>query len=230
MQESNKASIHGVPGDRARASGVMRALWPLLIAVLLCGIFIGATLPQIGLVVAGSGFLLAAIALAWTALSGLKGIDAYFKGARGEESVALLLADLPHGYHVFHDVYGGVPGGIDHVVVGESGVFVIETKCWSGVVTVEGGAIRVDGTVPHRAPLDQAQVSSRSLGDFLSERLGETIECQPVVCFASNTFVGGPLKVDGALVCNADVLRAEVVTGQRRLTDEVIERIVKVVS
>jgi hypothetical protein len=82
----------------------MRAVWPLLAALFLCGAFLGAVLPRIALGVAGAGLLSAALFLVWAARDGLNGIEGYFKGARGEEWVAALLATLPSGYHVFHDV------------------------------------------------------------------------------------------------------------------------------
>ncbi len=231
MQEGQKAKIHGVPGDRARASGLMRVLWPLLIAIFLCGVLVGVAMPQVSIAVTGFGFLLAAILLAWSAFSGLKAIDAFFKGARGEESVALLLADLPADFHVFHDVHGGVSGGIDHVVVGPSGVFVIETKCWAGVVTMRNSTILIDGNAPDRAPLAQANASARAIAGLIEERLGEIWECVPVVCFASNTFKQGLMVLDGAIICNAMALQSQIVARQeRRLTAETIERIVKILN
>lgn len=59
------------------------------------------------------------------------------KGAVGEAKVALgSLLSLPRGrYTRFHDVTLPFPGGtaqIDHVFVSRFGVFVIETKNWSG--------------------------------------------------------------------------------------------------
>ena len=94
MNETHKAEIHGVPGERARAAGVVRALWPLLAALFACGLFVGAALPQVTPGVAGIGFFAAAAFLVWAVRDGLRGIDAFFKGARGEESVAVLLAAL----------------------------------------------------------------------------------------------------------------------------------------
>lgn len=58
-------------------------------------------------------------------------------GARGEKWVAEILAStLPQGYHVINNIYLPLPDGsttqIDHVVVSRHGVFVIETKTYSG--------------------------------------------------------------------------------------------------
>ena len=59
------------------------------------------------------------------------------KGAAGEAKVALgsLLSLPPSKYTRFNDVTLPLPGGtaqIDHVFVSRFGVFVIETKNWSG--------------------------------------------------------------------------------------------------
>ena len=59
------------------------------------------------------------------------------KGARGERRVAQLLrAGLPDEYRIMNDVYLPLPDGtttqIDHIVVSQYGIFVIETKTYSG--------------------------------------------------------------------------------------------------
>ena len=58
-------------------------------------------------------------------------------GSRGERWVAETLASrLPQGYHVINNIYLPLPNGgttqIDHVVVSRYGIFVIETKTYSG--------------------------------------------------------------------------------------------------
>ena len=59
------------------------------------------------------------------------------KGARGERLVARRLRDgLPDEYLLLNDVYLPLPDGtttqIDHIVVSQYGVFVVETKCYKG--------------------------------------------------------------------------------------------------
>ncbi len=230
MNETNRASVHGVPGEHARAVGVMRAIWPLLAALFACGLFTGTVLPRVTLGVAGAGFLTAAIFLVWAVRDGLKGIDAFFKGARGEESVAVLLAALPRGFHVFHDFICGSAGSIDHVAVGPNGIFVIETKCWAGEVTFEQGNILVNGSSPTRPPLLQAHVSARALARFLADRVGGTPVCVPVVCFASDNFSPELLVNEDAVICNASALQSLIVTYACHLTADEIERIVKVME
>ena len=230
MNETHTASVHGVPGERARATGVVRAVWPLLAAIFLIGVFLGAVLPRIAQGAAGLGFLAAAVFLVWAARDGLRGLDGYFKGARGEETVAALLAALPSGYHVFHDVACGESGGIDHVVAGPKGLFVIETKCWSGKVTVEGGEVLFNGTLPSRSPIAQVRASTRALTAFLSAKLDAVPACVPIVCFASNTLALNALKQDDTVVCNATALLSLITAHTGHVSPDDIERIVKVME
>jgi len=229
MDDAKKARIHGVPGERARAAGVMRAVGPLLAALFACGLFSGLVLPRVGFGVAGAGFLVAAGCLVWAARGGMKRIDAFFKGARGEERVAALLADLPAAFHVFHDVacFGG---GIDHVVVGPTGVFAIETKCWAGVVTFKEGVVLVNGRLPSRPPLAQARASAYALSQFFSEQVESSPDCVPVVCFASNTFQPDTHSYEGAVICNAVALKVLIMTHNGYLSSDEIERVVKVME
>lgn len=59
------------------------------------------------------------------------------KGAVGEKSVALTLSKLPDEFRVVNDV-ATPTGNLDHVVIGPTGVFVIETKNWRGIIDADG--------------------------------------------------------------------------------------------
>lgn len=61
-------------------------------------------------------------------------------GWQGEKQVANLLAhNLNDDYYLLNDLYlQGGGGDIDHVVLAPGGVFVLETKNWSGNITVNG--------------------------------------------------------------------------------------------
>ena len=67
------------------------------------------------------------------------------RGAEGEEATAEALAQLPGGsWTVFHDVKwpGRRYANVDHIVVGPPGVFVIDSKNWSGDVSITDGVLR----------------------------------------------------------------------------------------
>ena len=187
-------------------------------------------MPPVPRAVSGLGLLAVAVALVFAMRGGLRGISSFFKGARGEEKVALLLETLPGGYHVFHDVPCGEAGGIDHLVVGPTGCFVVETKFWSGEVTLESGVIRVGGELPSRSPIPQVRASVSALRAFLEERLEAVPACVPVVCFASNTLAGGRCVAEDTTVCNASELLSLVLASSGHVSADDVERVVKVME
>jgi hypothetical protein len=73
------------------------------------------------------------------------GADPYrwLRGAAGELATARLLATLPRRYIVLHD--RRIPGrlaNIDHVVIGPTGVTVVDSKAFRGSVRVRRGRVR----------------------------------------------------------------------------------------
>ncbi len=61
-------------------------------------------------------------------------------GLVGEREVAALLdKTLSDDYFVINDLYlRGGGGDIDHIILGPNGIFVLETKNWSGVISCSG--------------------------------------------------------------------------------------------
>ena len=66
----------------------------------------------------------------------LRNARAWRRGYEGERVVGELLeTDLPDKFHVFNDRhFPGLKANIDHIVIGPTGVFVLDTKNWRGVV------------------------------------------------------------------------------------------------
>jgi hypothetical protein len=222
--------IHGSPGEGARVAGLLRALWPLLLLVFAAGYAVGivARWPDCRQGPAAAGVLtLTAIALFVAATRCRRRVEAFFKGAAGEERVGHVLARLPAGYHVFHslDAGGGLgmwrQGDLDHVVVGPAGVFVIETKNWRGNVTIDGTRILLDGRPPRRPPLEQAR---RGVA-ILRARLGRAgligAPLTPIVCFAGQGFAGELAACDGVPVCHVTRLLEALENETRRARTQV---------
>jgi Nuclease-related domain len=95
------------------------------------------------------GLYLAIISIIWT-LGRLfvtpQHIRAWRVGAVGEEKTAAALERLGDSWVVLHD--RRIPGSranIDHIAIGPPGVFVIESKDYSGQVSLGGNEIRVNG-------------------------------------------------------------------------------------
>jgi nuclease-like protein len=96
---------------------------------------------------------------------------------------------LALGYQVFHDV-PCESYFIDHVIVGQTGVFAVETQTRRKPPTESKTAdfrVRYDGDSifwPDRkdsGPIDQAVFNSRSLAHWLSCSTGQPVKVQPIV-------------------------------------------------
>jgi len=67
------------------------------------------------------------------------------KGASGEEIVGYALDNFPDEFRVIHDLTT-LFGNVDHVVIGPSGAYIIDTKNWKGVVGADGnGELLLNG-------------------------------------------------------------------------------------
>ena len=178
------AQIHGVAGEWARVKGTVAGLWPLFLGVFAAGfsvaLFFVLPLTAASLLVASFLWII------WSLVQGMRRVERFFKGARGEERVSGILETLPDGYHVFND-FVACGKHVDHVVVGPGGVFSVETKFWRGKVTVEEGRILLDGQLPDRSPVAQANREAALVRNALAAA-GWNGNVTPVLTFASDTF------------------------------------------
>jgi hypothetical protein len=153
--------------------------------------------------------------MAWAISTCEKRLNLYIKGARGEEMVARVLMLLPAAYRVFHGVgaessTGGGAGDYDHVVVGPTGVFLIETKNWAGRIMVKDGQILYNGQKPDQPPVEQVKRAVAEFRRKLDREGGIEVQVQPVLCFAGNNLEQGMTGCAGVIVCNADRLPAMI--------------------
>lgn len=107
----------------------------------------------------------------------------------GERVVGQFLERLrEQGFKVFHDVVGD-GFNIDHVLIGPSGVFTIETKTWSkprsgnAEINYDGERVLIGRLEPDRNPLVQARAQSAWLKSLLAESTGKKFEVRPTVVF-----------------------------------------------
>lgn len=67
------------------------------------------------------------------------------KGATGEAVVGFILNNFPDDFRVINDLTTPF-GNIDHVVIGHTGAYIIDTKNWKGVVGADGnGELLLNG-------------------------------------------------------------------------------------
>jgi nuclease-like protein len=131
-------------------------------------------------------------------------VTAWRRGAAGERHTARLLDRLTRdGFVVFHDLaMPGSPANVDHLVIGPTGVFVIDSKQWTG--SVHQGA---DGLAWHNHyRLDRTLETVRWEADTISRLLGTCI--QPLLCVHGAHVQGGGLHAQGVAIAPAHLLRS----------------------
>lgn len=114
------------------------------------------------------------------------------------------LEDLPdHTWTVVRDLEwpGGRYGHVDHVVVGPSGVYVIDTTTWTSDVTVFGGVLRHEGNAQDAvvSSLTEAAAAVALLTPGVTPRL-----VRPVLIVGGA--IGMETHVGNLLVCSTDRL------------------------
>jgi Nuclease-related domain len=145
---------------------------------------------------------------------------AWRHGAEGERRTARLLAPLERkGFQVFHDL--AVPGSaanVDHVVVGPTGVYVIDSKRYRGHLRYTGGRLWHGGW-----PLDRTLATLWWEATQVAETLafGRDLHVYPVLCVHVARLPWlGELLVDGIPVLAAGALRPALQVTRQALSPE----------
>jgi Nuclease-related domain len=122
-------------------------------------------------------------------------------GRDGERAVGQFLDRFREkGYHVFHDIAGD-GFNLDHVLIGPSGIFTIETKTHTkpfrgkSTIVFDGDRILLNGYAPDRDPVVQAKAQASWLRELLSESTGRKFDVWPMIVypgwFVENKAPGG---------------------------------------
>ena len=205
----------GYPGRSAlthyrRRRATERAAWtrsltwraPLVAAA---GLAAGALAAQAGLPWAGLAGLTVAILVGWRLrFRPSTQARAWQRGATGERHTARLLDRLGRdGYVSFHDLaMPHSPANLDHLVLGPSGVFVIDSKQWTGSVQQSA-----EGLVWHNHyRLDRTLATIGWQALTLGRLLG--IPVAPLVCVHRAQVQGGGVRAQGVAIVPATLLRS----------------------
>ena len=184
------------------------------------GLLVGSLAAQAGLPEAGLASLAVAAMVGWRLrFRASTQARAWQRGAKGERHTARLLDRLGRdGYVSFHDL--AMPdstANLDHLVVGPSGVFVIDSKQWTGQVHQSS-----DGLIWHNHyRLDRTLATIRWQAETLGRLLG--VPVAPLVCVHGAHIQGGGLRAQGVAVVPATRLRSALGYDQL-LSDADIER------
>ena len=176
----------------------------------------GPTWTLLGLVVAGLSVL-----ATFSALVVLPGhVRSWAVGAEGELRTADLLAQLEaQGYRVLHDRrMPGTRANIDHVVVGPTGVFVVETKSWSGPVRIRSGVLSVAGR--RSAVIDQVTRQADAIRVALPG-----VQVRSIVCVHRADLPLRAIELDGVRVVGPGSLLQRLREGPARLGLSEVDRL-----
>jgi hypothetical protein len=207
---------HGSPGRSAqleyrRRRALELAAWtrslawraPLVAAAALAGDVLAA---QAGMPRAGLLGLAVAAVVGWRLrFRPSEQARTWQRGATGERHTAHLLRRLTRdGFVVFHDlaVPGNTSANIDHLVIGPSGVFVIDSKQWTG--SVHQSADELAWHNHYR--LDRTLETVRWEAETMSRLLGTRVAA--LLCVHGAHVQGGGMDTQGVAIVPAHLLRS----------------------
>lgn len=149
------------------------------------------------LFVAVTLFIFAALATSWLLIKLMRTIGELHKyriGYAGEVAVGTALNQLMlQGYRVFHDIHGDKGFNVDHLLIGPTGVFAVETKTKTKKKEIKGKQthkVTYDGKSlffpdrpdsPHHAFLEQSRRNAKWVSKWLTDATGHPVKAQPVL-------------------------------------------------
>tara|TARA_Y100001973_G_C5168460_1_gene317584 strand:- start:411 stop:1184 length:774 start_codon:yes stop_codon:yes gene_type:complete len=171
-----------------------RVFLPYMLLLMFFGVFVtdlaywfNETVPNPW--ISGSILVLAALVCIPMMVKTMRAADSIKQGLKGERAVGQYLERLRvQGAQVFHDIQG--PNfNLDHVVIHESGIYVIETKTMSKRAKIkpelyyDGAQITISGKPLERDPVSQVKAASYWLQELLKESTGRDFPVRGVVLF-----------------------------------------------
>ena len=136
------------------------------------------------------------------------------KGADGESATAAALANLGAEWTCWHDLHwpGRRFANIDHLAIGPAGIFVIDSKNWSGTLTAKEDVLRQGGYRRETAVAACAD-SALAVGELLPRYLDRV---WPVLCFTREEPVDGWAR--DVMLCSTATVVARL-TGRPTVLD-----------
>lgn len=150
----------------------------------------------------------------------LRHAEMFEKGAQGERIAADLLTRLPPDWFVLHDVAwpGRARANIDHVVVGPTGIYVIDAKNWSGSVTISRGVLRQNG-YNRTTAVSAARAAAQAVAEQVPAINPELV--RPVICFVGPAQTTG--EIGGVLISSARTLHATLLAPRPTLSASALQ-------
>lgn len=217
--KTNLANVYGSPGTRVRFAGLIKMFLPFMLIIFLFGVLLGNLTGKFMSTQMYAIGIIVLIIFGWLMYDvAAKSFIAFLKGARGEEIVARELSMLSNNWFIFHGIptsgVGESLGGsdFDHIIVGPAGIIIVETKNWTGKLSVEGGIINVNGVPPSRSPVVQIRKEATQLSKILGKNVDPNTPLYMVIAFASNNLEEEITKIDDIAICNARNIREHIMS------------------
>jgi hypothetical protein len=206
---------HGSPGRSAQAAyrrrratelaGWTRSLAWRVPLVAAAGLAADVLAAQSGLPQAGLAGLAVAALVGWRLrFQPSEQARTWHRGAQGERHTARLLDRLTReGYVVFHDL--AVPGSdanVDHLVIGPTGLFLIDSKQWTGSAHQGADGLAWHNHYPLDRTLEAVCWEARQVSRVLDSRAAA------LLCVHGAHVQGGGLHAQGVAIVPAHLLRS----------------------
>jgi hypothetical protein len=116
-------------------------------------------------------------------------IRGWLAKAIAEESTAGLVSTLGIGYTIWNNVLSGrsadgVPETIDHVVLGPSGLYAIQSEDWGGEVRLRKDEVVGETVHPGEEPLHELHRAAKTLGRSLGVKFTSLVVVVPDAALA----------------------------------------------
>jgi Nuclease-related domain len=221
------AQIHGKAGAATYRKGdrlMFRALIPMLMMGILTYFLFRLGVQATSFT--GAEAACVVVALGYSCVRDVFSLEAaadrYYGGAGGEHDVGLVLSQLPQEFHVFNSL-GFYAGDVDHIIVGPTGVFVVETKNHSGTISLRDRCLCRNGELLNHDFVRQATSEAMYVKGLLKPQV--PCHVRPLVVF-TRAKVRVAAAVGGVRVIALSSLSDTIVGRAASLSREDIRRYV----
>lgn len=210
------ATVHGEESVWLRALVGRRVVALGAYSAVLAGVVIGLAVYDGRLAVA---VLVAGMAFARRRTGLVRRLRYATQGMAGELETAKMLALLPAGFTVLNDLaFSGF--NVDHVVVGPSGVWAVETKSQPGVVEERADGVRLNGRPMHHDPRRQARGCAATVAELLERETGRRWWVEALVYFPNAIVTGNESQAEARIVGRGQLLGRLRLAPKRLVGDE----------
>ncbi|WP_434579210.1 nuclease-related domain-containing protein [Thermoanaerobacterium thermosaccharolyticum] len=137
-----------------------------------------------------------------------------FNGAKGEQEVAELLETLPNEYVVFNNIFYENKK-IDHIVIGPTGTYIIETTSSRGKVEIKNDNILINGY--QYKSLNKMFLNVFWLKDFLG------VDFVKGIVVFTNAFVPLDSEIKNITIINKKYLISKIINEKQYMDRDTIE-------